>query len=368
MAEELGERTEQPTARRLTEARERGQVAKSQDLSAAVDLIGGAAILAIFGGFGLVILARIMRGVLEGQAPGDPLDLAGLKPTVLWATSQAAWIVIPMLLAMFIIAGIGQVIQVGVLFTGHPLKPKLERLNPFKGLKKLFNLRSLVKTAVNVIKLVLIVLIASLVVYRHLPAMAALPMLRVMPAMYKLALIALELAAWILVVLLAIGIVDYMYQRWQHTRDLRMTRQEVKDERRSMDGDPEVRARRLRMARDIALQRIQQAVPKADVIVTNPSHFSIAIKYDAATMRAPRVVAKGADYLAFRIRHVALAAGIPIVERPPLARGLYWGVDVGREISPEFYEAVAEVLAYVYRIGNSKSQMAIGREQLANSR
>jgi flagellar biosynthesis protein FlhB len=350
MAEELGEKTELPTSRRLTEARGRGQVAKSQDLSGAIDLIGGAIVLIVFGGFAVVTLGSMMKRILEWQTQGDPLDIASLHSAALWAVGQAAWIVIPMLLMMFAIAWIAQIMQVGVLFTSYPLQPKLERLNPVAGVKRLFNTRNLVKTIANTLKLVLIGIVATLVVWRHLPAVAALPNLPLLPAVYKLLLIALELTAWILLILLILGIIDYMYQRWQHTRDLRMTKQEVKDERRSMDGDPDIRARRLRMARDIALQRVQQAVPKADVIVTNPTHFSVALKYDQATMRAPRVVAKGVDYMAFRIRHVALASRVPIVERPPLARGLYWGVEVGQEIPAEYYEAVAEVLAYVYRI------------------
>jgi flagellar biosynthesis protein FlhB len=350
MAEELGERTELPTSRRLTEARGRGQVAKSQDLSAAIDLIGGTILIIVFGGFAFITLGTIMRRILEMQTEGDILDIASLRPTAIWAVGQAAWILIPMLLAMFVIAGIGQIVQVGLLLTSYPLQPKLERLSPIAGVKRLFNTRNLVKSVANIFKLILIGIVATLVIYRHLPAVISLPVLGLLPAMYKLLTIALELAAWMLLILLTLGLIDYMYQRWQHTKDLKMTKQEVKEERRSMDGDPDIRARRLRMARDIALQRIQQAVPTADVIVTNPTHFSIALKYDQATMRAPRVVAKGADYMAFRIRHVAMASRIPIVERPPLARGLYWGVEVGHEISPEFYEAVAELLAYVYRI------------------
>jgi flagellar biosynthesis protein FlhB len=350
MAEELGEKTELPTSRRFSEARGRGQVAKSQDLSAAVDLIGGTLLLVVFGGVAFVSLGSIMQRILEWQTEGDPLDIASLRPTAIWAAGRAAWIVLPMLLVMFAVAYIGQVIQVGLLLTSYPLQPKLQRLSPIAGVKRLFNTRNFVKTIANTFKLVLIGIVATLVVYRHLDAVAALPVLGMLPAMYKLLTIALELAAWMLLILLTLGILDYMYQRWQHTRDLKMTKQEVKEERRSMDGDPDIRARRLRMARDIALQRIQQAVPTADVVVTNPTHFSVALRYDEGSMRAPRVVAKGADYMAFRIRHVAVASRIPIVERPPLARGLYWGVDVGQEISPEFYEAVAELLAYIYRI------------------
>jgi flagellar biosynthesis protein FlhB len=357
MPEDLGERTEQPTQRRLTEARGRGQVARSQDLSAAVDLIGGTILIVAFGGAAFAILGIIMQRILSGQT-ADPLDVASLRDTSLWLMAQTAWILVPMFIIMFVVAYIGQVVQVGLLLTGYPLQPKLERLNPIAGAKKLLNLRNLVKTVINVLKLILIVTIASLVTGRHLPSMAQLPALALFPAMYSIAIIALELTAWLLLILLVIGLIDFLYQRWQHTRDLRMTKHDVKDERRSMEGDPEIQARRLRMARDIALQRIQQAVPQADVVVTNPTHFSIALKYDPATMRAPRIVAKGADYMAFRIRHLAIASGITIVERPPLARGLYWGVDVGHEVSPEFYEAVAEVLAYVYRIQGQEGRAA----------
>jgi len=350
MAEELGEKTEQPTGRRLGEARSRGQVAKSQDLSSAIDMIGAVVLIALFGGAAIVGLGTLMKRVLEGETPGDPLDPGSLQPLAVWVISQGARVAGPALLAMLLIACLAQFVQVGWLVTTEPIKPKLDKLNPVAGLKKFVNLRNLMKTSVNVVKLGFVAVIAIMVVRKHLPGIAALPMLNMPAALYKMALMGLELACWLLAVLLVIGLIDLMYQKWQHNKDLKMTRQEVKDERRSVEGDPEVKARRFRMARDIAMQRIQQAVPKADVIVTNPTHFSVAIKYDPATMKAPRVVAKGADFLAFKIRYVGISAGVAIVERPPLARGLYWNVKVGQEISPEFYEAVAEVLAYVYRI------------------
>lgn len=350
MAEELGERTEEPTGRRLGEARSRGQVAKSQDLAAAIDMIGAVILISLLGGAAIAGLGAMLRRVLEGEIAGDPLDPASLKPLAFWVAAQGARVALPALAVMFVISAAAHVVQVGWLYTTQPIKPNIAKLNPVGGLKKFVNLRNLVKTGVNTIKLGIVGTIAVLVIRKHLPGIAALPMLGMAAGLYKIALVGLELASWLLAVLLAIGLIDYFYQRWQHRHDLRMTRQEVKDERRSVDGDPEVKSRRLRMARDIALQRIQQAVPKADVVVTNPTHFSVAIKYDPATMRAPRVVAKGADFMAMKIRHVAIASGVTIVERPPLARGLYWGVKVGQEVSPEFYEAVAEVLAYVYRI------------------
>jgi flagellar biosynthetic protein FlhB len=350
MAEDLGERTEQPTSRRLSEARDRGQVAKSQDLTAATDLITAVVLIAAGGGAALAVFAGMLRRVLEGQAAGGWLDAASIRATVVWVALQGLKVGAPALLAMALMALLGQVVQVGWHVSGEPLAPKLTRLNPFTGIGRVFSRRNLTRTGVNSVKLVLVGIVAGTLIYRMLPAIAALPSLGLVAGMYKTARMGLELAIWLLAILLLLGFVDFFYQRWQHTRDLRMTRQEVKEERRSMEGDPEMKARRFRMARELAMHRIQQAVPKADVVVTNPTHFAVALQYDQGKMHAPRVVAKGADMLALRVRQVAAAHGVPIVERPPLARGLYWGVEVGREIDPEFYEAVAEVLAYVYRL------------------
>jgi flagellar biosynthetic protein FlhB len=350
MAEDLGERTEQPTGRRLSEARERGQVAKSQDLTAATDLITAVILIAAGGGLATAVFAGMMRRVLEGQAAGGWLDATSIRATVVWVALQGAKVAVPALLAMALVAIVGQIVQVGWHVSTEPLAPKLNRLNPFTGVGRVFSRRNLTKTGVNSVKLVLVGLVASALIYRMLPAIAALPALELVPGMFKTVKMGLELAIWLLAILLLLGFVDFFYQRWQHSKDLRMTRQEVKEERRSMEGDPEMKARRFRMARELAMHRIQQSVPRADVVVTNPTHFAVALQYDQANMHAPRVVAKGADMLALRVRQVAAAHGVPIVERPPLARGLFWGVEVGREIDPEFYEAVAEVLAYVYRL------------------
>jgi flagellar biosynthetic protein FlhB len=350
MAEELGERTEQPTGRRLSEARTQGQIAKSQDLASALDLIGAVLLLTLCGGAALGAMSGMLRRVLEDQVAGRSLDPASIRDLAVWVGAKALAVAGPGLLVMFVLGCLGHGLQVGWLFTTRPLTPDLSRLNPVAGVRKLFNLRSLVKTGVNTLKLGVVCLIAYLVIGGSMADIAALPGLGVVAGFSRTGQIALQLTLWLLAMFLAIGLVDYLYQRWQHTQDLKMTRQEVKDERRSVEGDPEVKSRRFRMAREIALQRIQHAVPKADVVVTNPTHFSVALRYDQDRMHAPKVVAKGADLLAFKIRHIARSSGVPIVERPPLARGLYWGVEVGQEIAPEFYEAVAEVLAYVYRI------------------
>jgi flagellar biosynthesis protein FlhB len=351
MAEELGERTELPTGRKLFEARQRGQIVKSADLSAALDLIGSLVLILVLGS-GLVSgLAAIMRNLLQDNAaPGARLTTDSIAPTLVWTGWGALRAVGPLLVLLLLVSYLAQFLQVGWLITGQPLEPKLDRLNPVTGLKRLFSLRNLVKTTVNSLKLAVVGGVAFAVIGRDLPQVAALPLLPTAAAVALVGRLVLELAIWLLAVMLAIGLADWSYQRWQHSSDLRMTRQEVKDERRSMDGDPDVKARRLRMARDIAMQRMKQNVPKADVIVTNPTHFSVALQYDQATMRAPRLLAKGADFMAFRIREIAVASGVPIVERPPLARALFFGVEEGQEVPPEHYQAVAEILAYVYRL------------------
>jgi flagellar biosynthetic protein FlhB len=163
------------------------------------------------------------------------------------------------------------------------------------------------------------------------------------------------LAVKLAVILLLLAFLDWAYQRWQRERDLRMSKQEIKEEYKRMEGDPLIKQRRARVARQLAMQRISQAVPKADVIVTNPTHFSIALQYDPKTMKSPKVVAKGADFMAMRIRQIAAIHGIPLVERKPLAQALYKSVEVGQEVPSQFYAAVAEVLAYVYRLSGRKT-------------
>ncbi len=350
MADDLGERTEQPTAKRKGEARSRGQVAKSTDLSGAIDMSAGLVILAVMGGGVLASMAGVMRAVLEGRTPGDVLDPGSIGATIGFAARAAMGMALPILLLMVAVALLAQVVQVGWLVTLKPLRPKLEKLNPVRGAMNLVKLRNLMKLVFNTLKLAVVGTTAVLVVRSKTGAIATLPSLGMVQAVYKALLMGLELAAWLLALLIVMGAIDFIYQKWQHTRDLRMTKHEVQEERRSMDGDPHVKKRRFKMAMEIAMQRIGHSVPKADVVVTNPTHFAVALRYDQSTMRAPRVVAKGADLLAMRIRTVATGAGVPIVERPVLARALYWGVDVGREVSPEQYEAVAEVLAFVYRL------------------
>ncbi|MBK7405762.1 MAG: flagellar biosynthesis protein FlhB [Phycisphaerales bacterium] len=368
MPEDMGEKTEQPTSRRLSEARERGQIAKSQELSAAIDLAAGVVLLVVAGGFIVRAFLSIMERSYASEGAGWSTDPASVWPLAKSVAVDGASVMVPMLLAAAIISFIAQFLQVGWNVSTKPLMPKLSKISPAAGLKRLFGKRGIVKSAVNSVTLAVVLALAVSIIARGTPKIVGLPALGAAEGMVLIARMLLALALWLAAVLLVIGVIDWLYQRWQHTQDLKMTKQEVKDERRSMDGDPQLKGRRFRMMRDIVMQRIQQQVPLADVVVTNPTHFAVALRYDEEAMGAPRVVAKGADYMAQRIRVVAAAAGVPIIERPPLARGLYYGVEVGREISSEYYEAVAEILAYVYRLEQRSRSARAGREATRSDR
>lgn len=350
MAEDLGERTEDPTAKRMSEARERGQVAKSQDLSSAFLLLGALFVLAFLGGtmlerMGAFLRAGLETGIVESVG-------AGLSPieSLVGALRRVGFTAAPILLTMFVIAYVAHAAQIGWLFSPKAIRFNLEKLNVFKGMGKLVARRNWVRGGVNIVKLGAVTAIATTVIKSEYDRVMTMPLLTA-PGVFALTGdLVLKLALWLLLALIVIGVIDFAYQRWQHKQDLRMHKHEVKDERRSTEGDPQVKARRLKMAREIAMQRLRADVPKADVVVTNPTHYAIALKYDGATMRAPKVVAKGADFIALQIRQIAAAHGVPIIERPALARALYRNVEIGREIPHEQYEAVAEVLAYVYRL------------------
>jgi flagellar biosynthetic protein FlhB len=346
------ERTEQPTYKRLRDARLRGQIPRSKDFHDAFQLGAAVAGLIWAGGY---MIARLSDSVAAGIAaagarahqPLSPIDLSTLA---FEHGASLALVVGPVALAS-VIGGLSAVtLQGGWSVSWEPVRPNLAKLSPANGLKRLVPS----KAGIDLLKMIVLASILAWVCYRMVWTL-----IDQTPAFGRMAPADSFAAAWAvvlrlmkqaLIVFVSVGSADYLLKRWQHRKSLKMTKQEVKDERRAMEGDPEIKARRMRMGMEIAMQRLQHSVPEADVIVTNPTHFSIAIKYDQATMRAPVVTAKGADFLAFKIRHLAIMNGVPIVERPPLARALYAGVDEGQEVHAEHYEAVAEVLAYVYRL------------------
>ncbi len=357
--DDLGERTEEPTSKKLSESRQKGQVPKSQDLSGAISLLGGLLVFLAFGSTIAAMFMRVMMRMLGGDISADIRSTESIMSAAKVVGYEAIVTIAPIMVLAAVAAYLGNFIQIGWLITAEPIRPKLSKLSPLAGIKRIFGARGLVKAMVNSLKLVVMCLVSYLYIMSHLDAITAMPLLTPLEALSGVLRLVFSLAMILVVLLLFIAVVDYLYQRFQHTRDLRMSKQEVKDERKSMEGDPMIKGKRRQMAREIVMQQIGKAVPEADVIVTNPTHFSVAIKYDPETMGAPRVTAKGADLIALRIRQLARQNSVPIVERPPLARALYWGVDVGQEITLGHYEAVAELLAYVYRI-DEKMQRKMG--------
>jgi flagellar biosynthetic protein FlhB len=350
MADDMGERTEQPTPKKISDARNKGNLARSLDLAAAVNLSVALLLVWFLGGSLVRELAEIMTRALGDPTLAAFTALDGWRQVGQWVAARAVWLLVPFMALLWVAAYLVQLHQVRLLWTLEPLKAKLERLNPVSGVKRLLSRKNLVKTVVNIAKLTIAIAVVALVVRAHLQEIAGLPALGGVEALAVVGRHVLETALYLLAVLLVIGLIDWYYQQWQHLQDLRMTRQEVKDEQKTNDGNPEVKARRMRIAREIALQRARHEVPRADVVVTNPTHVAVALRYDAQRMAAPVVVARGEDWMAFRIREIAAAHGVPIVERPALARALYATVKVGQMVRPELFEAVAEVLAYVYRL------------------
>ena len=354
MADEFGEKTEAPTSRRRSEAREEGNLARSQDLTAAVMLLGAVLLLWAFGHRMLIAMSSLVEAMLTSSGANITRtdDLGQL-----WAQGgDVAWrLIAPLCLGLLALGLLSGVLQVGFLITGKPLMPKLSKISPLKGIKQLFSLRGTMRFAMAMAKVAAVTTFAAILIRQDLPKLITLATLEVEPLLAAASGLVLSLAIKIALLLLILGILDYAYQRWQHEQDLRMSKQEIKEEFKRMEGDPLVKQRRAKIARQLAMQRMAYDVPKADVVVTNPTHFAIALKYDGDKMGAPKVIAKGADYMALRLRQIAVAHGVPIIERPPLARALYRNVEVGQEIPAHFYTAVAEILAYVYRLSGKKS-------------
>jgi len=356
--DDLGERTEAPTPKKLTDARNKGQVPKSQDLSGAVLMLGGVVALIVLAPMIGSMFERMLRTMLGGNISVDQLSTASIQATSMLAVYEVMRVMLPVLLIVMAVAYAAQFMQVGFLISSDPILPKFSKLSPIGGIKKIYGRKGIAKAVINTLKLVLLIAVSILVIRSQIDTISTLPMLTAVMATTAILRMVIVIAFILIVLLLMLAVIDYIFQRWQFMQENKMTKQQVKEERRNMEGDPLLKGKRMQMAREIVMQQMAHQVPQADVIVTNPTHFSVAIKYDSSGTGAPKVTVKGADLMAFRIRQIAQTNKIPIVERPPLARALYWGVKVGQEISAEHYEAVAELLAYVYRMdGKAQSRM-----------
>jgi flagellar biosynthetic protein FlhB len=353
------QRTEEATPRRRDEARQRGQVPLSSELVSAVGLATGVVVLGL-GGPDLVrsVARELERGLgalaTTGRRALDvPESAALLEDSVGPVLGVLATIVLPIVLA----CALAGYVQVGFRFAPKVLEVDPSKLDPVRGLQRLFSLRALVRTGSSLLKVLLVTAAAATVVWKHVPEIARVGTSELGPLMLALGVVALRTTAAALAVILALAALDALFQRRQHERDLRMTRAEVKEEHRLTEGDPHVRARIRAMQRELAMRRMMADVPKATVVVTNPTHYAVALRYEreGTTSAAPVVIAKGVDHLAHRIRELARASGVACHEDVALARALYARVRIGQQIPEELYGAVAAVLATVYRLQEARA-------------
>ncbi|MBB4286153.1 flagellar biosynthesis protein FlhB [Roseospira goensis] len=349
MSDDKDSKTEEPTSKRLDEARKEGQVPNSREVSHVAALLGALI-------FVVALLPWAAGRITEHMAiflsrlhvfPVRP-DSLGIGITeLLWTLAPYMVLTLSLFVVLALLAQIG---QVGLLFTAKPMQPKLDKISPIKGFTRVFSVKQLLEVAKGLPKIGLVGLIAYFVllpILRRAESVIDQPVLASLQDLHE-ALITLLVGT--LLFMVAIAVFDWIYTQFKHRKDLRMTKQEIKDEHKSTEGDPQVKARIRSLRAERSRQRMMQAVPDADVVVTNPTHFAVALKYDMQSMAAPRLVAKGQDHLALRIRDLAEEHDVPLVENPPLARALYAAVDLDQEIPPEHYQAVAEVIGYVMRL------------------
>ncbi len=343
------ERTEKPTPKRRAEAREKGQIARSRDLNASLVLLTGLLILAWWGPWMGSRSALMVKQSLEALHPGA-LNPGQLHLLFVHFACFVITLLAPVFLGLVLASVLANYVQGGWVFSSQRLVPDFTRVQPLAGFRRLFSGHSLVELAKSLAKVTLLALIAYFSLERQLPYL--LPLLRQEAGQLVVHFQSgtFALSGRMIAALLGLGLLDFLYQRYRYEKSLRMTRQEVKDEMRQTEGDPRIKARIRSLMRQMATKRMMAEVPKADVVVTNPTHVAVALKYDRDTMIAPQVVAKGRGFIALKIIALAREAGVPRVENEALARALYRLVEVGGVIPVSLYRAVAEVLAYIYSL------------------
>lgn len=343
------QKTEDPTSKRLDDARKQGQVANSREVNNLFMMLALTLSIAMFGSSVASDIKNLTLPFIENldRIPTDIGHLQMLAWRFLARILMAG--IVPMILALAAAFG-SSYLQFGLLWSVEHLMPSLDKISPLAGFGRIFSMRSFMEFLKGLLKIAIVGSVATSLLLpavrdvHHLIGLEAIQILATTRSMI------VHLLIGVLSVIFAITIFDFFYQRFQHYRSLRMSRQELKEEFRDTEGDPLIKGRLRQLRMERAKRRMMAEVPKSDVVVTNPTHYAVALKYDQATMNAPRVLAKGVDKAAQRIREIAKENNIPVIENPPLARGLHAAADVDQEIPPEFYKAVAEVISYIMKL------------------
>ncbi|HEY9686308.1 MAG TPA: flagellar biosynthesis protein FlhB [Coleofasciculaceae cyanobacterium] len=352
MSGDSGSKTEKPTPKRIQDAREKGQVSKSSDFNSAIVLIAATGAMAFVGPYTLNTLYGLMQYTFS-KLLSSPEALRPMTDTTFTAILSSTvhsmtWLLLPLLLTVMVLGVLSNVAQVKPLFAIQAIAPKLDKLNPLSGFKRMWSLRSVIEVVKAIIKMTVIGACGSVIISSHMGELMQIGAMEVPVAWGVVLGVIGQIALWCCIWFFLMGLIDWRYQAWEFEKQLRMSRQDIKDERKNQEGDPMMKNRIRQMGLKLARTRQLAAVPTADVVITNPTHFAIALKYDPDIAPAPVVVAKGKDLFAQKIKAVAKEHGVPMVENKPLARALYPVVEAEAMVPPDLFVAVAEVLAYVF--------------------
>lgn len=350
--EDKEQKTEQPTQRRLEEAVKKGQIPFSREVSSFMILFVLALTIAVWAP-GMMRRARDLFLPLLANAQDWPVDRAGVGTIMQQMTFGALMIVALPWLAVITVAIGAALLQNGVIISTEPIKPKLEKISLKKGIARMFSMRSIVEFLKGIFKIGVVATVAYLALSPELNTLKQLVDDSALALLLFISKLAVKLVVWVTAVMFLIALVDLIYQRFDYIKNLRMSKQEMKDEYKQQEGDPHIKGKLKQLRMERAKNRMMAAVPDADVVITNPTHFAVALKYEQGTMEAPMIVAKGQDFLALTMRKIAEEHDVPIVENPPLARALFT-VDVDETVPMEHYAAVAEVISYVWRLKGKK--------------
>lgn len=350
-----GEKTEEPTHKKLSDARNEGQVAKSKEVTSAFEMLTAFLMIRFLVEYMGTVFAGNMYNIYS-QIPeyvkqyNGKIQSQTFRMLFIESLLRILQIILPFLLAGFLVAFITNLLQVKWKITTKPLHPKFSKLNPVSGFKRFFSPNSLVELLKSVLKLTLIGYVVYDYLKKNMPPIFQLYDISLNQGIAQVGMLVINLGIRISLFYMLIAAADFAYQKIKFKKDMKMTKQEVKDEYKNQEGDPQIKSKQRQRMMEASRRRMMQKLPEADVVITNPTHYAVAIKYEPEVYDAPYVVAKGADYLAQKIKDVAKENHIEIVENKPLARMLYANVEVGSVVPPELYQAVAEVLAFVYHL------------------
>lgn len=346
-----GEKTEKATPKKRQDAKKKGQTAKSQDINTAVVLLAVFLFMLFAGGYLRKGIFSLFKGSFQDYLLMDATE-GNLRVIFLRILKELALYLGPIMLVALVAGVAANFFQVGFLFTSEAIQPKLEKINPISGFKRIFSMRAIVEMLKSILKIGFVGIVTFTVLWKRMDEILVLSQKPIGTALATISSLTIQMGLFASGALLFLAILDFLYQKYDFEKNIRMSKQDIKDEYKNSEGDPQIKARIKQKQREMAMRRMMQEVPKADVVITNPTHFAVAIKYDEVKHDAPYIVAKGVDFTAQKIKLIAKENDVIMVENRPLARALYSQTEIGDTIPEEFFKAVAEILAFVYRAKN----------------